>query len=328
MHCTDTYRLNLMKKLLGLIFVVLIGLAQSCLAQEKTIHLVFIPKSSDQVFWDLMREGVDRAVQEDGRVKLTWRGPAHNDDTGSQIRIVETYTRSDVDAILITPTDRTLLLDPIRAATAVGIKVIVVDSGLDGAYHVNMVATENLRAGRMAAKRIAELLGNQGRVMVLRTVAGSASTDERAEGFLSYLKENAPRIEVMEDLHGGGSVGKSRNSALAMLQRNPGIGGVFAVNESATDGMLRALHDKGLAGKVRFVGFDSTELLNQALQKREIDALVIQNPQQMGYMAVKAAIGAVRNTPLKDKMVFTDTMLLTRENMNSAEVKKLLCVRC
>jgi ribose transport system substrate-binding protein len=129
-------------------------------------------------------------------------------------------------------------------------------------------------------------------------------------------------------VHGGGSVGKSRHSALQMLQKNPSVDGVFAVNESSTDGMLRALRDKGLASKVKFVGFDSTALLNQALEKQEIQGLVIQNPQQMGYMAVKAALAAARNVPMKDKMIFTDAMLLTRENMKSAEIKQLICVRC
>lgn len=318
-----------MKKIIALLLFALWGaLSLSCLAEERKLHVVFIPKSSDQVFWDLMREGVDRAVREDGNVKLTWRGPAHNDDTDSQIRILQAYTVPGVDAILITPTDRARLVEPVRKASAMGIQVIVVDSALDGNFHSNMVATDNVRGGKLAAKHLAELLGNQGRVMVLRTVAGSASTDERAEGFLAYLKENAPKIKVVQDLHGGGSVGKARHSALDMLKKNPGVDGVFAVNESATDGMLRALRDQGLAGKLRFVGFDSTDFLIQGLEQQEINGLVIQNPQQMGYLGIKAALAAARGTPVKDKTIYTDTTLLTRENVRSADIKKLICVKC
>jgi ribose transport system substrate-binding protein len=317
-----------MKKLCMLVLAVLIGMPQFSFSQEKWVNAVFIPKSSDQMFWDLMRQGVDRAVREDGHAKLTWRGPAHNDDTDSQIRILEAYTKPGVDAILITPTDRARLVEPIRAATALRIKVVVVDSALDGNHHTNMVTTDNVRAGKLAAKKMAELLNNQGSVLVLRTVVGSASTDERAEGFRAYLKDNAPRIKVLEDLHGGGSVGKLRHSALGMLEKSPGVNGVFAVNESSTDGMLRALRDRGLAGKVSFIGFDSTDLLNQAVERQEISALVIQDPQQMGYMGVKAALAAARNAPMKDKMVFTDTKLLTRENMQSPEIKQLICIRC
>jgi len=317
-----------MKTIFGLFLVALMALSPPCLAQEKKLHVVFIPKSSDQVFWDLMREGVDRAVREDGNVKLTWRGPAHNDDTDSQIRILQAYTQPDVDAILITPTDRARLVEPVRAATALGIKVVVVDSALDGNYHSNMVATDNVRGGKQAAKHLADILGNQGRVVVLRTVAGSASTDERAEGFISYLKDNAPKITVVDDVYGGGSTGKARHSAVQLLKQHPGVNGVFAVNESSSDGMLRALRDQKLAGKIRFVGFDSTDFLIQGLEQQEIDGLVIQNPQQMGYLGVKTVLAAVRNAPLKDKTVYTDTTLLTRENVRSADIKKLICVRC
>lgn len=298
------------------------------MAQDKKMHVVFIPKSSDQIFWDLMRDGVDRAVREDGKVKLTWRGPAHNDDTDSQIRILQAYTHKDVDAIIITPTDRARLVEPVRKATAIGIKVVVVDSALDGDYHSNIVATDNVRGGKLAAKYLAALLGNQGRVMMLRTVAGSASTDERAEGFIKYLRDNAPKITLVEDVYGGGSTGKARHSAVQLLEKHPDIDGVFAVNESSSDGMLRALRDQKLAGKIRFVGFDSTDFLIQGLEKQEINGLVIQNPQQMGYLGIKTVLAAVRNTPLKGRTVYTDTTLLTRENVHSAEIKKLICVRC
>lgn len=301
---------------------------RASLAEDKKLHLVFIPKSSDQVFWDLMRQGVERAVREEGNVQLTWRGPAHNDDTDSQIRILQVYTRPDVDAILITPTDRTRLAEPVRAATALGIPVVVVDSGLDGNQHVNTVATDNILGGRLAAKRMVELLGKQGRVMVLRTVAGSASTDERAQGFGAYLKENAPQLRVEADVYGGGSTGRALQSALDLLKNHPDIDGVFTVNESATSAMLRALRERGLARRVKFVGFDSTEPLLQGLENQEIHGLVIQNPQQMGYLGVKAAVAAIHKTPMREKNLYTDTVLVTRENMHSPDIQKLMCVRC
>ena len=316
-----------MRFLMGLLLC-LCGLHGVGHAQDKKLQLVFIPKSSDQVFWDLMRDGVERAVREDGNVQLTWRGPAHNDDTESQIRILQLYTRSDVDAILITPTDRTRLAEPVRAATALGTKVVVVDSALDGNSFVNMVATDNTKGGRMAARYMTELLGPQGRVLVMRTVAGSGSTEERADGFIAYLKENAPRISVVSDVYGGGSTGKVLRRAQELLQKGLEVDGIFTVNESATEGMLRALREKALAAKPAFIGFDSNNTLLQALQAQEISGLIVQNPQQMGYMGVKAALAAVRNTPLRDKSIFTDTVLVTRENAKSPAIQKLMCVRC
>ncbi|WP_394788083.1 substrate-binding domain-containing protein [Rhodoferax sp.] len=302
--------------------------AWSVHAADKDLRIVFIPKSSDQVFWELMRAGVDKAVQEDARIQLTWRGPAHNDDTEAQIKIVQVYSRAGVDAIVIAPTDRARLVEPIRKAVEMGIKVVSVDSGLDGDYHTSFVTSNNYAGGQLAAKTLADQLGKKGRVLVLRTVQGSASTDDRANGFLSYMQANAPGITVVADAYGGGSAGKARHSAAALLQAQKPIDGVFAVNESATDGMLRALRETGLAGKLRFIGFDSTDFLLAGLATRELDGLVIQSPHQMGYMSIKAAVAAVQGQAGKDKTIFTETTLVTRENYKTPEIQRMMCSRC
>jgi len=313
-----------MKKLL--IWLLLLPILS--LAAEKRLNFVFIPKSSDQVFWSLMHEGVDKALEEQGNIKLTWRGPAHNDDTDSQIQILQAYAKPGVDAILIVPTDRVRLMAPIRAATEIGIKVIVVDSGLDGSWHTNMIATDNIRGGALAAQQMAKMLNKQGRILLLRTVASSASTEDRADGFIAYIKKNNPKIKVVADEYGGGATGKLHYTAIEMLKKHPDADGVFTVNETATEAMLRALREQGMVRKLQFIGFDSTDFLLGGVRVGEIQSLLIQNPRQMGYLAVRAAVAAVHNNPLRKKIIFTEVKLVTRENMTSPEIKKLMCVRC
>jgi ribose transport system substrate-binding protein len=297
-------------------------------AVEGDIHIVFVPKSSDQVFWELMRAGVDQAVREDVRIKLTWRGPAHNDDTEAQVKIVQAYTKAGVDAIVIAPTDRARLVEPVKKAVEQGIPVISVDSGLDGNYHTNFVTSDNEAGGQLAAKTLSGLLHNSGRIAILRTVKGSASTDDRARGFLAYIKAYAPGISVVADVYGGGSAGMARRSAARLLAENLPLDGVFAVNESSTDGMLRALREAGLARKLRFIGFDSTDFLITGLDQQEIDGLVIQNPRQMGYLSIKAAVDAVHHVASKSKIVFIDTRMVTRENYKNAVIQSMVCSHC
>lgn len=301
---------------------------QGVWANNQPMNIVFIPKSSDQVFWDLMRRGVDEAVREIGQVSLTWRGPAYNDDTAAQIRIVELYTRPGVDAIVIAPTDRARLAAPVAKAVAQGIKVVVVDSGLDGDKHQNFITTDNFAAGKIAAQHMMDLLKQQGRVVVFRTVAGSASTDDRANGFLMHLKAHAPQMTVVLDIYGGGSRGKALHSANGMLKTLAPVDGIFTVNESATDGMVRALQGAKLNQKVKLVGFDYSDFLKEALEKQDIHGLVIQNPQQMGYLSIKAAAAAVRKQPMKDKNLFTEARLVTRDNHLDPAIQKLICANC
>lgn len=295
-----------------------------CPVLAKDLDIVFIPKARDQVFWTFMRQGVERAVREDGHVQLTWRGPAHNDDIESQIEILRIYSKPGVDAIIIAATDRNRLAPTVEQAAALGIKVVAVDSGLDGKAHTNFVTTNNVAAGRMAAERLAGLLNRQGSVGILRTIAGSGSTDDRAEGFLDYMKKYAPHIKIVADEFGGGTRGKAARGAALLLEKHPEVDGIFAVNESTSDGMLRALRQAGRAGKKKFVGFDTSDFLLEGLEKQEIDGLIVQDPRQMGYLSMKAAVAAARGAAIKDQTILTDAVMVTRDNFRNPEIQALL----
>lgn len=293
-------------------------------AAARDLNIVFIPKARDQDFWTFMRQGVELALRETGNVQLVWRGPAHNDDIDSQIQILAMYTKPGVDAIIIVPTDRQRLVEPVRKAAALGIKIIVVDSALAGNGYVNFISTDNYAAGRLAAERMAGLLPEPATVAVLRTIAGSASTDERANGFIDYVKKFAPQLTIVADEYGGGTRGKSYRKALDMLEKLPHVDGVFAVNESSSDGMLRALRQTGLAGKKKFVGFDTTDFLLDGLNKQEIQTLIIQNPRQMGYLGMKAAIAAARGAPVKEPAIFTQAVAVALDNLHKPDIRSLL----
>jgi len=292
-------------------------------ALSRDLNIVFIPKSRDQDFWTFMRQGVDQAVREAGGVNLTWRGPAYNDDIDSQIDILRLYSRADVDAIIIVPTDRVRLMDPVRKAAAMGVKIIVVDSALDGNWHTNFVGTDNHAAGRLAAERMLALLNGHGSVLVMRTIAGSASTEDRANGFVGYLAKNAPQIAVIDE-YGGGTRGKIARAGLAALTKRRQTDGIFAVNESASDGMLRALRQTGGAGKTKLIGFDTSDFLLDGLKRQEIHGLVVQNTRQMGYQGMKAAIAAARGAPVKGRDIVTEAVMVTLENHLRPEIQSLM----
>ena len=308
--------------LIGL--VVIFGLlAQSLYAQEKEFRIVFIPKSTDLAFWQFMRKGCDNAVKELGNVELVWRGPAYDDDTDSQIKIVDAYTQPTTHAIVIVPTDRERLVKPLKKASELGIKVVVVDSGLaSDAYP--FISTNNLEGGKLAGKQMADLLQEEGKVIVFRTVKGSGSTDERGNGFVEYIKTKAPKISILADEYGGGSKGKAQNSAAGLLAKYPDATGIFAVNEASTDGMLRALRKAGKAGKVTLLGFDSSDFLLEGLSKKEISGLVLQDPNRMGYLGIMAAFNAIKGVPFKEKNLYIEGKMVTPDNYRLPEIQALL----
>ena len=87
--------------------------------------------------------------------------------------------------------------------------------------------------------------------------------------------------------------------------------------------MLLALRQSNLAGRVKFVGFDTSPALIEALRKGEIDALVAQDPRRMGRETLTAAVHHLRGMPVAP-LIDTGAVVVTRENVDRPEIQKIL----
>jgi len=291
---------------------------------EKKLQIAVIPKGTTHEFWKSIHAGALKAERELGNVEVIWKGPLKEDDREEQLQIVETFISSRADAIVLAPLDDRSLVRPVREARAQNIPTVVIDSDLQGDSHISFVATDNYRGGVLAAERIGELLDGSGKLIVLRYQEGSASTSNREQGFLDTVTSEFPGIEILSDnQYAGATTETAYRAAENLLNRFPQAEAVFTPNESSTFGFLRALQARGVAGKLIFVGFDSSEKLVEALAKRELMGLVLQNPFRMGYLGVKTA-AAYLNGEQVDKVIDTGVTIATPENMNDPEIKQLL----
>ena len=314
-----------------MVAIMAIGCKQRESGQQK-YRIAVIPKGTTHIFWKSIHAGAIKAAQEmqDLGVEVIWKGPLKEDDRESQIKVVENFITRGVSGIVLAPLDDTALRAPVRDAVNNGIPVVIIDSGLKSQDYVSFVSTDNYVGGRKAGEHLAKILGGKGRVVMLRYQEGSASTMNREQGFLDVLKEKYPNIEVVSANQYGGATTESARRAsenlLAPLRKPDGaltIGGIFCPNESTTFGMLLALQDSGLAGKVNYVGFDSSERLVLGLEKGEIHGLVLQDPINMGYQGVKTIMAHLRGEKV-EKRIDTGSEVATPENMNDPRMRDLL----
>ena len=288
----------------------------------KTLQIAVIPKGTTHEFWKSIHAGAVKAGRELG-VEVIWKGPQKEDDRAQQITVVEDFISRGVDGIVLAPLDDRALVRPVQDAVRDKIPVVVIDSGLQGSDYVSYVATDNYKGGVLAARRLGELLGGRGRIFLIRYQEGSASTVQREAGFYDTVTKEFPELEILvKDQYAGATTETAYQLAENLISRFPNVQGVFAPNESSTFGTLRALQESGLAGKVVFVGFDSSPKLVQGLRDGDIQGLVIQNPAKMGYLGVKTIVAHLRGEPV-EKVVDTGVVLATKENMDTPEIKAL-----
>ena len=291
---------------------------------HRKLRIAVIPKGTTHEFWKSVHHGADRAAKELG-VEIIWKGPVNESDRETQVNVVQDFINSGVDGICLAPNSDEGLVRPVEEARARGIPTVIFDSGLKRQdIIVSYVATDNEHGGVLAAQTLAKAMGETGEVVMMRYNFGSESTHLREEGFLKEMAKH-PGIKVVSSSEYSGT---TRDSSLGVCQNllttfGDQVDGVYTVAEPNNVGMLGALKGKQLDKKVKFVGFDPGPQLIEALQQGQMHGLVLQDPDTMGYLAVKTLVAHLRGQPV-EKRISTGEFVVTPENMDSAEMRRLL----
>jgi len=293
------------------------------------LTIAVIPKGTTHEFWKSIHAGAVQAAQElsaQGQpVTIIWKGPLREDDREQQVQVVEGFSSQGVQGIVLAPLDDRALVRPVEEARRAGIPTVIIDSDLQTDSTVSFVATDNYKGGQIAADRLGSLLGGKGGVLLLRYAEGSASTAARERGFLEQLKAKYPGIRVVSsDQYAGPTRETAKRASENLLNRfGGGLQGIFTPNESSTIGMLLALQDIGLAGKVRFVGFDASAILLDAIKARQLDGIVVQNPMRMGYLGVKTMADYLLGKAV-ERRIDTGVILVTGANIDSTATQEVI----
>ena len=239
--------------------------------------------------------------------------------------VVEGLLSQGVSGIVLAPLDNRALVGPVEEAKRAGVPTVIIDSGLESDSIVSFVATDNARGGALAADRLGTLLGGKGNVLVLRYAEGSASTTLREQGFLDEIKAKFPAIVIVSsDQYAGATRETAKRASENLLNRFSGkLQGIFTPNESSTIGMLLALQDIGKAGTVKFVGFDASAILLDAMKAHQLDGIVVQNPMRMGYLGVMTMVDHLRGQSVPPR-IDTGVTLVTPENMDQPAMQQLV----
>jgi ribose transport system substrate-binding protein len=159
---------------------------------------------------------------------------------------------------------------------------------------------------------------------MIRYQAGSASTTKREAGFLDTVKVEFPEVNfLVQDQYARSTTETAYQLAENLLNRFPDVDGIFCPNESSTFGTLRALQEAGKAGKIIFIGFDSSPKLVQGLQDGHIQGLVLQDPVKMGYLGVRQMVLHLKGKQIENR-IDTGVYMVTKENMENPQMQSLL----
>jgi len=288
---------------------------------EKPLLITYIPKDTNSPYWLVVKAGADAAAAKYG-ARVEMLGPSVPTDIAGQVSIVNDQITRGVDAILLTAGDAKALVPTVERALREGVPLITVDSGVDSDAPLSFIATDNIRAAAIAAETLAELMDYEGECLLMSFVAGSQTAAEREKGFKEGISQFSD-IDLVATQYSLADATRAMTIMDNVLTANPNLKGVFTAEEKTGAGVARQLEISGMAGKIKFVAFDASDALVQALEQGIIDALIVQQPFQMGYLGVEFAVKAIRGEEIP-KFVETPIVVVTRENLNDPEIQEIL----
>jgi ribose transport system substrate-binding protein len=287
--------------------------------ERKTID--FIVKMKGGEYWNMVKQGVNEAASEFD-VNVNFIAPDDEQDIYQQEKLVNLAIERKVDAIVLAATDYLGMVEVTEKAAKNKIPVIIIDSSVNTDKVSSKVSTDNLEAGKIAGERLVELIGENSKVAIISFVKGSESAQKREEGVMSaFSKHKGINVVAKEYCYSSERLAMSQTKTI--LNLNPGLDGIVALNSSASIGAAEAIEALGLEGKVKLITFDSTLMGIQYLEKGIIQATVVQNPVAMGYLGVKYALMAATGSKIPSNVEVT-SKLIDKNNMYVPENQKII----
>lgn len=297
----------------------------------KKITVALVVGVKGDPFYVTMIKGAQAEAQKLG-VDLLVDGPAQFDPV-LQTPIVDAMIARKVDVLLIAPTDKQAMIEPLKRANDAGIKVITVDTYIGNGDYANgpvtfplsYIGSDNVQGGKIACEALIKSIGNKGKIYIQNVKPGISTTDQREQGCKEAIQATNGAVTLAGVDYNDDSAAKAAEQTAAALQRDRSIAGIFGANLFSAEGAAQAVKNAGLQGVVKIANFDAPEQAIKDLQDGVVDIVIAQKPADMGKIGVDYAVYAVQGQMDKiQKRVPTGYVVITRDNVNTPEAQNAI----
>ena len=289
------------------------------MAQDKP-YIALISKGFQHQFWQAVKIGSEQAAK-DFDVTVTFEGPDGEGAVDRQLDMISTALAKKPSAIAIAAIDSQATVPLLQQAKDANIPVIAFDSGVASDIPITSCSTDNLASAALAADKMAELIGGEGKVGIVSFDQTSQTGIERRDGFVEQIKTKYPKIEIVGIEYGGGDHLKSAEITKTMLQAYPDLKGIFGTNEGAAIGV--SIGKKEAGSNVVVIGYDSGAAQIAAVRDGTIAGAITQNPVGIGYKSVEAAVKAIKGEPV-EKHIDTGFYWYDKTNIDDPKIAAVL----
>jgi ribose transport system substrate-binding protein len=285
-------------------------------------YIPVISKGFQHQFWQAVKLGANNAAK-DLNVDITFEGPETEAQVDKQLEMLQTALGKKPSAICFAALDSKAAIPLLQKAKDAKIPVIGFDSGVDSDIPVATAATDNLAAAGAAADKMAAMIGGSGEVAVIVHDQTSRTGIDRRDGFTKQMAAKYPNVKIVDIQYGGGDQLKSTDIAKAVIQSHPNLKGYFGANEGSIIGVLNAVKELKMDGKITVIGYDSGKQQIDAIKAGTEAGAITQDPIGIGYKCVEAAVKAIKGESVP-KNIDTGFYWYDKSNIADAKIAAVL----
>jgi ribose transport system substrate-binding protein len=285
-------------------------------------YIPIVSKGFQHQFWQAVKKGAEEEAKAEG-VTVNFEGPEKESQVDKQMEMLQAEFDKHPQAVCFAALDSKAATPLLQKFKDANIPVIGFDSGVDSDIPVTTAATDNSKAAGTAADKLGEAIGGSGKVGVIVHDQTSRTGIDRRDGFINEMKAKYPNVEIIGPQYGDGDQLKSADLAKTMIQANPDIKGFFGSNEGSAIGVVNAVNELNMKGKLVVVGYDSGKAQIDAINSGLMLGAITQNPIGIGQECVKAAVKAIGGESLP-KTIDTGFYWYDKTNINNPEIQAVL----
>ena len=279
-------------------------------AATSDIEIAVVLKTLSSEYWGYVKAGCDAAAADLG-VKVTVVGPGAESEIEQQVSMIEQQIGAGCDAIIVAPNDAGAAAGALASSIGV-IPVLSVDTNVGIEGQTSFVGTSNVDAAKEGGLWAASQAGEGAKAVIIYGQEGDNTSNMRREGYEAACEEAG--IEVLAALSGQNTTDGATKTMEDMLNAYPDqIDIVLCHNDDTAIGAMNACTSAGVEDMI-IVGFDGNQsAVDLILAGEMVKATVAQQPYQMGYQAVEAALKAINGEEV-DEVINAPVEVVTAEN--------------
>lgn len=283
---------------------------------KKKIYVILKNYHGD--YWKTVIGGIEKAAKEVD-VAIYLGGIDNETDISGQIRLMNEAIEQGADGILLAPANSNSLVESCEKARKKNVSVVLIDSSINSTEFDACYMTDNIDAGKMAAKEMIKLLQDAGNsptqpleVGILLSADTSQAMVNRVSGFLEAWTQYAPsQWDIAKDIFlNGGDVEKAQADVSALLEKNKNIKGIYGCNNTSTIGIAKTLV-KEKRTDIVMVGFDMAKETQQFIQDADYQGVsLLQKQDQMGYLGIHSLVSLIKGEKSEQKFFDTGVIMV------------------